>query len=277
MKNSLYCIYDESFNHEFSVCAIRIYLPTGDSFVNFNVAHSVRDNRVCDTWRLSRASIFDGEMQNEELLGPSAEWDMALSIKGRDDFIGGELHGDEVFTSMRIFIDERERDAESITELTEFSTLRIQVESVGYDPDDHKTEALRHFKEYTFTKRGVSLEQRVEWLNDYELDACYLAMMPPYKALTDHYYTDVDGEAKEICGSFNVVGCKSAVLFGKESGLYFSMAIPKYPSYKSGNIFLVTDNSGNPYNKMYFRVCCGEKVQAGETWESVTEYSIEKR
>ena len=274
MKKTPYCIYDKDFNLESGVGALRIYLPSGNGFVNYNIVHSVREDRVCDTWRLSQAFALNSNLEKPFLLSPHAEWDMALHIKNRDDFIGGELHGDEIFTNMRLFLDGCEKSAEKITELIEFSTITVQVESIGYDPSDHKTEALRHFKEYTVTASGIAIDQRIEWLQGYELTSCYLAMMPPYKKYTDSYFTDLDEKPKDICFPITVEDYKAATLFGKDCGLSFTMSVTKYPTEKSLPTFIVTDNGGNPYNKMYFRVCGGGTVEAGEIWESRTEYSI---
>ena len=127
MKNTSFCIFDKAFNLESAIGALRVYLPCDGGFVNYNIAHSVREDRVCDTWRLSQAFAFDKELEKSVLLSPRAEWDMALHIKDRDDFIGGELHGDEIFTDMRLFLDGCETSYEKITELTEFSTLTVQV------------------------------------------------------------------------------------------------------------------------------------------------------
>ena len=274
MKNTSFCIFDKAFNLESAIGALRVYLPCDGGFVNYNIAHSVREDRVCDTWRLSQAFAFDKELEKSVLLSPRAEWDMALHIKDRDDFIGGELHGDEIFTDMRLFLDGCETSYEKITELTEFSTLTVQVNSIGYDPCDHKTKALHHFKEFSVTKDGIAVDHRIEWLRGYELTSCYIAMMPPLKTYTDSYFTDLDEEAKDICYPIAIEGCKSATLFGKDCGLSFTMSVPKYPANNFLPTFIVTDNSGNPYNKMYFRVCGGESVEAGEIWESRTEYSI---
>ena len=276
MKKGLYCKYDSGFSLEKSVAALRVYIPTKLGYVNYNVAHAVHSEIFCDTWRLSHAFACDDNFENEYCLNPSAEWDMALRIQDRDDFIGGQLHGDEIFSSVKFFIDGVQKEITCFAELTAFNVLTIEVESVGLDPSDHKTEVLKHFKKYVINADGVAVEQRVEWLGDYLLTSCYLAMMPPFKEFTDSYYTDIDTEVKRITVSdFAVKNCKSATLFGEKSGLLFRMSVPKYPSYETGNQLLVSDNRGRPYNKMYFSVCRSASVRCGEIWESRTEYVIQ--
>lgn len=207
------------------------------------------------------------------MLTSTAEWDMALKIKDRDDFIGGYMHRDEKFTSIRLFVDGKECEITSFSELTRFDNIRLQVESIGYDPADHITTALKHFKEYVIDAEGISIEQRVEWLNDYDLTSCYMAMMPPLKDFTDTYYTDTDPTPKAITVGLTVDNCASATLFNW-GGMEYTMSVPKYPKYDTGNKFLLTDNGGNPYNKMYFVVCGYASVKSGEIWESTTQYTI---
>ena len=275
MGKKLYCIYDDDFSEESSKGAIRVYIPTALGYINYNVAHAVHEERVADVWRTSFAYACDDNFENAYALNPSAEWDMALRILGRDDFIGGELHGDEVAFGMNVFIDEKETKLSSLTTLTEFKTLTITVDSVGYDPSDHITSALLHNKEYIFTSEGLSLLQRVEWLCDYKLDSCYMAMMPPLKKYTDRYFTDVDKEIREITSpDFFVSGCKSATLFG-EGGISYTMSVPKYHTLSDDVCLNICDNGGRPYNKMYFPVCYKRgEVFRGDVWETLTKYRI---
>ena len=275
LEKKLYCKYDPAFSDECSRGAVRVYIPTARGYINYNVARAIHDERVADIWRTSTAYACDDNFENEFALNPSAEWDMALRINGRDDFIGGVLHGDEVSFGMNIFVDGREVKPSLLSDLAEFETLSITVDSVGYDPADHITSALLHSKEYIFTSDGLTLLQRVEWLGDYTLGFSYMAMMPPLKKYTDRYFTDTDEAVREIIGSkLTVEGCRGAVLFG-EGGLSFKMSIPKYQTVEWGGLFEVCDNGGRPYNKMYYHACRkGDKVSRGSVWETRTEYRI---
>ena len=277
MKKQPYCRYDAGFSEDMSEGALRVYLPSEVGYINFNIAHAVIEKIHCDTWRLSYAFSLDDGLENELQITPSAEWDMAVRIKDRDDFIGGRMHGDERYTDMRLFIDGAEHTVSELTGLTPFRELRMRVDSVGYDPLDDKTPALLHEKEYTVTAEGVALKQRVEWLNDYSLEKSYMAMMPPAKSLTDFYCTDVDPSPKPITEHrFEVEGCKSATLFG-EGGFSFRMSVPRYPLCEMGSLLLVSDNKSDRYNKMYFPVCRDFSVKRGDVWESRTEYEIQRK
>ena len=275
IKKTPYCRYDESATFEYARGCFRIYLPTERGYVNFNIIHSVRENIFADTWRLGQAFGYDDDLENEYPLTPfGAEWDMAVLIDGRDDFIGGSNHGDEIFTSVRLILDGDECEIPSLTSLTPFSEIRFITESIGYDPADHETKVLIHKKEHFITEWGVKNAQSVEFLGDYLMQNSYLAMMPPLKTLTDSYFTDTDKTPRKAHREVLEFGARSATVFSAESGVSFTMSIPEYPILKCSDRFFITDNSGGAYNKMYFLACKGDEVKKGDVWHSVTEYKI---
>lgn len=276
LKKELYCRYDSSVDFENALGGFRIFIPTRNGYINYNLVHSVNKSINCDMWRLSKAYAFDDKFENEYALTPlGAEWDMALKLRGRPDFIGGYAHGDEIYNFLSLEIDGKNVDMESLGNLTSFTEMIIKVTSTGYDPDDSATQALMHFKEYIINESGITLNQKVRWLNDYTLDSSYMAMMPPLKTLTDSFYTNVDLTPKEASSNYgNVWGASEATVYGSDSGITFSMSVPKYPSLPGGDRFLLTDNGGGLYNKMYFFVCDGASVSKGDVWESTTKYVI---
>lgn len=275
LSKTPYCKYDPAAEFEYAIGCLRVYLPTNRGFVNYNIIHSVREAITSDIWRLGQAFGYDNELSGEYPLTPfGAEWDMAVMLEGRDDFIGGSNHGDEIFTSFELWIDGIACEVTKLTELTPFTELKVTVKSIGYDPDDHVTKSLLHTKEFTITKTGVTDRQTVEWLNNYTMGLSYLAMMPPIKKLTDSYFTDKAQEPKKITGEVLEFGAKSATVFGEESGVSFTMSISEYPNLKCSDRFFITDNSGGAYNKMYFLACKGAEVKKGDVWHSTTSYII---
>jgi len=96
-KKGLYCQYDPSVDFESALGGLKFFIPTANGYINYNLVHSVNSDRNCDTWRLGKAFAFDHHFENEiALTPPGAEWDMALRLSGRTDFIGGYAHGDEI-------------------------------------------------------------------------------------------------------------------------------------------------------------------------------------
>ena len=271
-----YCQYDPSIDFESSTGGLKLFIPTACGYVNYNLVHSVNSNINCDTWRLGKAYALDDTFKNEYELTPGgAEWDMALRLRDRPDFIGGYAHGDEIYTSLSLNVDGKNVDIKSLKSLTPFQQIIITVTSIGYDPNDSATQALKHFKEYVVDESGITLNQKVEWLGDYTLGSSYMAMMPPLKALTDLFYTNVDPAPKAASSHFGyVLGASKAVVYGSNSDIAFSMSVTKYPSLPGGDRFLLSDNGGRPYNKMYFVLCNGAEVSKGDVWETTTKYTI---
>lgn len=276
LKKQLYCQYDSSIRFDSSIGGLRIYVPTYDGYINYNIVHSKNESDNKDIWRISQAYAFDDELKKSYAITPAgAEWDMAITLSGRSDFIGGHAHGDEIYTSISMFLNGKNVDIMSIKNLTAFEEIIILETSIGYDPNDHATEALIHYKEYIINANGITLNQKVEFLNDYRLSSSYMAMMPPLKTLTDSFYTNVDYNILSTDGNYGYVsGATKAVVFGSSSNLKFTMSISKYPSLPGGDRFLLTDNSGGAYNKMYFVVCSSADVKAGDIWETTTFYNI---
>ena len=272
----LYCQYDSSISFEHSIGGLRIYVPTYEGYINYNIVHTQKESDYKDIWRIGQAYALDDNLQNSYAITPAgAEWDMALMLSGRPDFIGGCAHGDEIYTSLSMFLDGNQVEITSVKDLTAFEEIVIIESSFGYDPSDHTTQVLKHYKEYIINENGITLNQKVEWLNDYTLGSSYMAMMPPLKTLTDTFYTDVDYTLISTNGNYgSVLGAKKAVVYGTASNLKFTMSIPKYPSLTGGDRFLLTDNSGGAYNKMYFVICNGASVSAGDIWETTTCYNI---
>ena len=269
------CRFDSQAEFECSCGCIRLYVPTERGFVNYNLTHTVRKDANADVWRLGQAFGCDENLKGEyPLTRCGAEWDMAVHLDGRDDFIGGFNHGDEIYYSFALYVDGALTEPSELSELKQFTEIKIKTDSVGYDPADHASKVLLHRKEYTVNEKGIRLEQNVLWLGDYGIGSSYLAMMPPLKALTDGYYTDISPKIMEITFGKQEKGVRSATVIGMESGLSYTMSIPQYPEYENGGIFMITDNNNSPYNKMYFIVCKKAEVHSGETWESVTEYTI---
>lgn len=267
--------YEATPSFESGTEYLRLYLPTECGFVNFNVIRSVKEDAFADIFRLGKAFAYDDNLENGYAITPErAEWDMAIKIVGREDFIGGLIHGDEVTLDISVTLDDKVIDFTAFTESTPFTEMKITVNSVGFDPADHKTEVLLHTKEYTVTENGITSRQSVEFLGDFTLENSYLAMMPPCKEFTDSYFTDKTPTPQNAVSGIEISGAKSATVFGKESGISFTMTIPEYPSIENGGKFFISDNGGRNYNKMYFPVTTKADVKDGDIWTSVTKYKI---
>lgn len=276
----LYLSYDATLSHESAQGGLHIYIPTKVGYIDHTFVRTVSTSRNADMWRISRAYTVDDKLTNPvQITVDNAEWDMALKITGRSDFIGGWMHGDEIFDDIKFIIDGVETDVTTITEKISFETMTIIESSTGYDPDNQSDEALKHYKEFTISHAGIRLDQKVEWLNDYDVEYSYLAMMPPKKECTDSYYTNLDTVPKTIDytnGQINESGATSVTVFGKDSGLYFTMTVNEYDTYIKP-LMSIADNGGGPYHKMYFGFVNKGSVVKGDVWETFTQYKIDNK
>lgn len=289
-EKALKVIYNENMNYEKGQGGLAIYIPTERGYINYNFIHTVHEGRNADMWRLTVANLANASGGIiKQITKDGAEWEMAVRIMDRPDFIGGYAHGDEKYTSLELYVDGVKTEITSLTQCTTFEEIKIMMDSVGYDPSDNVTKALDHHKEYTINKDGIKLDQKVVWTNDYNMrTSSYLAMMPPVKysvtnsedIITDSYYTDLNKTPSKIATaggfSFTTEDVSSVCVFGSKSGVYFTMSKANYNQAKVGsNGMILSDNDGLNYNKMYFVYCGEDTVEAGEIWESTTCYNIE--
>ena len=280
MKHN-FCQYVKGATDDAGTESLRLYLPDDSGHINYNIVHSVSPARRCDTWRLSVVYLCDGQRARvRPLTRAGAEWEMALKIKERPDFIGGFAHGDERLDGIVLTLDGEQKNVEELCQAVSFDRLTLEVWSCGYDPSNTDVKTLSHYKKIIADSNGIRVEQRIEWLGDYELGRSYMAMFAPLKSETDSYYTASDSQQKPIGENAGISSYDSAgklYLTGK-NGLEFCLKVDKYLSDpERGHEFLISDNGGVPYNKMYFALCHNGEVKTGDVWETVTVYSIKKK
>jgi hypothetical protein len=276
-NKKLLCKYSVGRTDDSGIEAVKLYMPVKGGYVNYNIVHSVMERTNCNTWRLSVVNFCDEGLEVVRPLTRSgAEWEMALKIKERPDFIGGYAHGDEVFSKIAVTVDGVAKELDELSKVTTAKELIFEVWSTGFDPSDSVTEALLHYKKIICNADGVRIEQRVEWLRDYELNNSFMAMLPPFKSETDHYFTDKDPEIKPIPPEgVNEQGNVKALYLRGKAGFTFGLKAEKYlTDEESGNCYFIRDNGGVPYNKMYFLLMHKGSVSKGDIWETVTEYQV---
>lgn len=281
-----YFKYSNKSSYDSSTESLMFFIPSNGKFINYNLVHTIKESTNVDVWRLSTACAYSKNFGLiDELTTTGAEWDMALKLKDRPDFIGGSAHGDEVYTDFEVYVDNKKIDFSEYTDLTSFTEIKIVENSIGYDPNDSITQALKHNKEFIINENGVQLNQKVEWLNDYDLDYSYLAMLPPLKKssfgdiITDSYFINNDLSTFETIPSSiseTIDNITSASVYGTTSKYLFTMSIGEYPKLTSSDSkFLLADNGGANYNKMYFVCADGGSVTSGTIWNSTTYYQIQ--
>ena len=282
--------FDPNLAYDDGKGGLRILIPSAEGYINYNFVHSVVPERQCDMWRLSVTNALDTEENHiVQLTKEYAEWEMAIRLDDRPDFIGGFNHGDEVFDQLTLSLDGNPFAPEELTTAHEFDRMEITVTSTGFDPSHPETAVLRHRKHYIFAKDGITLHQTVRWLGDYSLSktcGSYLAMMPPVKfagdptqTITDSYQFSATTPTPIEAFPIECSDTREITVSGRESGYRFTMRVEDYqPLYPNSYYALLTDNGGGNYNKMYF-IFAGksdDSVHTDTLWQSTTHYSIQK-
>ena len=283
--------YDPSLSYDSGQGGLRIRYAVKGGIIEYSFVHSVAAEKNCDVWRMSIVNALD---EKGEFLHPltkkNAEWEMAIRLKGRPDFIGGFNHGDEVGELARLTVDGKQTEITSLSQWRDAHRVEITVDSIGFDPASPKDKVLSHRKEYVFDAEGVHLSQRVTWLTAVVLETklrSYLAMMPPLKhdpqnakdVLTDSFAFGSDPISPITSLPQEARDTKRICVQGKK-GYAFTMSVENYaPLYPNSYLALLTDNGNCNYHKMYVSFGGGreDEIFAGTVWVSETHYQIEKK
>ena len=282
--------YDPSLSCDSAQGGLRIRYSVTGGFVEYSFVHSVVAEKNCDMWRLSIVNALD---ENGMLLHPltkkNAEWEMAIRLKGRPDFIGGFNHGDEIGSEPLFSVDGRAFAVEELSSWQECERLEISVDSVGFDPASPEKKVLTHRKEYLFDSDGVHLSQSVTWLCDVVLEQklkSYLAMMPPIKhdpQNTEEIVTDSFAFGSDSVAPIETLPQERRdthkITVQGEKGYRFVMEGEDYaPLYPNSYLALLTDNGNCNYNKMYIAFAGGreDEIPAGTVWRAKTHYRIDQ-
>lgn len=285
------CRYEErTIAYTGAVEVIDVYIPAKVGYVHAIVGHCVGNN--CDVWKIVQfASVTDSLVKRFNIT-QYGETEMAIKIQGRDDFIGGFTHADEITNagSVVVLVDGLKINPASMTELTEFKELRISEVSTMYDPADHVTAVATHAKEYVITEGGIALNQVVTWHGAYTLDASYMPMLCAIRGndtvstlqITDTYIDNGDYMPYDVgTGGFTSypftkkTGVDRITLFSDKSGLCATVNVLESPDLPGAISFLY--NGENTYNKIYCAVCGFNKPHItanGEKWRVRAQFQF---
>lgn len=294
MPKKCICKYDKrSIAYTGTVEALDIYIPAKIGYVHLLLGHSVSDTGNTDVWRIIQFASVDDELSTRYKITQYGETEMAIRISGRDDFIGGFTHGDEITIpgSLVFILDGAKVAPDSISEMTAFDELRICEVTTMYDPADHTSRVGAHGKEYVITEDGVTINQYVEWQGAYTLDASYMPMLCAIRGndavselqITDTYFDngnyipyDVGAAGFTTYPNTRKTGVDRITLFSEKSGLCATVNILESPNLPGAVNYLF--NGADTYNKVYCAVCGYGKqhtTTSGEKWRVRAKIQIE--
>lgn len=281
---------------------VSIYIPSKVGFIKFAFIRNEVSASNANNWRIDRAYACDDSKVVRFPITAQGEWEMALKINERADFIGGYAHGDEVVKSISFFIDGKKvDDITTLTNLTKFEELRIVELTDLYDPNDGATLATKdtftpvahHGREYIITKDGIRLKQFVLFDVAETMTTSYMTMFPIIRGndsqwatqITDSYYSDDNYDISDVSTPTTEANaykwrsnCKRGVIWSDVSGVSaeVEMLYQKKDNLTSEHYHKV--QSSNTYNKFYWTVCCiGNQtadIQKNHRFETDTMFKI---
>lgn len=250
---------------------VNIYIPAKVGYVRYLFHHWVKSKDYSDKWRMQTTHAVNDDFSHRYDISSLGEWEMAITLEGRPDFIGGSAHGDELQTSFYALVDGNLTDITTLTNMTSFNHLTFIGTSDMLDPNDNVTKVGEHGVEHTFTKDGMIIKQTVNWLWNGKTTTAFMAMLPIAKANSDKFYTNKSMKLMDIAGEIRENGITEVNVFKSSLGLSVKYGIKEYPGLE---MFMIIDNGGGPYNKCYYKIN-PQTVAIGDVWKSETYYSFE--
>ena len=217
----------------------------------------------------------------------NGEWDLALQEEGANDFIGGSIHGDEIVTEFKLFVDNEEVKLDDVHEL-EADQVVLEMISDLYRDSTISEEPVKigtRNKMLKFTTEGLQIDQEIEFLESMKLDKSYLTMLPILRksnGLAGSQITDeviFNDEKYQVSESgFNIPDITFKTgnyveISGKESGYSAIVEIlEKTPAMDT--LFMLSNSE--TYNKVYFSFNSdGYEVKQGDIWKHSAFYKID--
>ena len=265
-----------------------IYLPRESGWlqIRMNLADSPETNAW--GWRLHMMYACDDRLCQRFPVTNVGEYEAAIRLRGRPDFMGMGAHGSERMTDFQICVDGAECAPENLAALTDWNTVRIRRGSRFYDPGDEVTHVANHYVVYDFDLSGLTVTQEVDWLVEDICVQSYMMMFPvrrDYEGLqiTDTYRDDGDaGEYDVSQPGFSgypdgwLPGIKKMTLSSAKSGITAAMESLEAPELAGGGYRHCWNAPA--YNKLYFTVCGGEgleqTVAPGDRWHTKHRYEV---
>ena len=280
---------------------IYVYIPTENKkyFIrySFSYTHHGIDGAATDNgdgWRMNSLYLCNLDKSVLKYIAYSGEWEMAIKLDGRSDFIGLGNHGDEIQTAFRLYVDGQSITENATFEARPFAEAQLICTLTMYDPSDHTTVVGTHTRIDTINaaRKTFTVENHVEFANSYTMKPSYLFMAPLARdnngvQITD-YYIDNEDYILTDCSTttFNPSDANHGVGESKNevseykfwgSGLNLhGYAKILHRSAPAGNTFFGNISDASSYNKIYLSMCRdGETVSAGDVWRMATEFFVD--
>ena len=277
--NKIAVKYTEDDGVDSSISRFDVYVPKNNKYIHYVVAHTVNDEDRSNIWRVAYAYIASLDFVDEKQITTTGEWEMAIMLNGKDDFIGGYMHGDEKQYSVKFFVNGVEWDASVFSDLRYVDSFSFTQLSDLFDPAPpyltYKVAEHYSLHEFSLTnEHQLEITQRVKWRMNLGFSTSYLAMFPIAKNMSTYYFNDIDYWTKTTPTYIKESDVTELRFNSRNKNVSAIFGISEYPSYETGNKSLISDNGGTAYNKCYFIVGESGTTDTNNVWKSKTYYDI---
>jgi len=210
----------------------------------------------------------------------SGEWECALKETGAIDFMGGNAHGDEVYTDFLFLLDGKVLlPTGNYIEIGKNIEILVnsKLNRVG-TPADFVAE---HYKHLLINKKEIILTQRIKWLQEVILDASYLTMLPvnrdissvvvTNKGFFDEDYVLLDFGPSHTNNGYRL-NSKSVSIYNNGNGHLFHARVEEMQGSDNNEFVNVTNSASPNYNKIYFGYTAGKTTAVNEVWNYKSRY-----
>lgn len=279
----------------------QIYVEGNTDYFNFYIKGSDKDSRKHLRYRFDKyvneatnangwvlgvvdaVELIDGVWNYLYPVIMRGEWEMAVRIAERPDFIGTKEHGSEINYYEKFYIDGTSWTPNDDSFWCD--EIRIIQKSDMYDPNDEVTLVGKHNKDYSIIGNSISIKQKIDWLANLTMDRSYVTMLPIIRGndsetnhLISHYAFD-DYNLEEIDVSSTGHGAKTNDheptkwnLYSNSTGI--SAEVQTLIKNKPDEAMSFVQNT-DKYNKVYFTYCeLGYEVNIGDIWEWESFYKL---
>lgn len=264
-----------------------VLTPSG-KYLRYKFMHFTDAATNAEGWVQTYVDLVDSTKSAVVLpVVTNGEWEMAVMISGRPDFIGCRMHGSEVSTLANLYFDGVKKTVtEGVT--LECEKIMVNQKSTMYDPADEKTIVGYHYKTHIITAKGLTVKQRIEWAADETMDYSYVGMLPIIRGndtqstaqITDtafdgKTFTEYDVSVGGFTTAINSKTDKGDTLhiYGSTSGIFATVTCNI--KNRLDDAFAFIQNTADLYNKIYFGYNRPNyTVKAGDVWEWETIYQI---
>ncbi len=233
--------------------------------------------RWSEVWEVERTAPYT--FKAIQRLSTDGEIEMAIRQKGKSDFMGGSIHGNEMQTSMSMLVDGA---PQALDQSGEFTARRVVFQQTSTLFEVDRSEAVRLAqadRQWTFENGEVVVSQRITWDAEVELVDTYLAMLPLERvgkeSLISRYGArSPDWGIEDIAEPGFVVKYSTSDHAIAWSEYGYQAEVEAMDGWdKAGRQFNISP--AKIYNKFYFDFTGGGYItKAGEVFESKVRYRL---